>query len=98
MSAASYLESSIVVDCHRDATASRDFDEFLRKSAISIEPVTVEQIKIARQAYRDFAKGRHPARLNFGDCFSYALAKTLDQPLLYQGDDFPQTDIASAIS
>jgi ribonuclease VapC len=98
MSAASYLEAAIVVDRRRDTTASLDFDEFLRTAAIAIEPVTAESVKIARQAYRQFGKGRHPAGLNFGDCFSYALAKAVDQPLLFKGDNFPQTDVASAIS
>jgi ribonuclease VapC len=62
-----------------------------------IEPVTVEQAYLARQAWSEYGKGRHKAGLNFGDCFSYALAKSLDEPLLFKGDDFSKTDIPSAI-
>ena len=63
-----------------------------------IEPVTAEQARIARAAYRDFGKGSgHPAQLNFGDCFAYALATTAAEPLLFNGNDFSQTDLASAL-
>jgi ribonuclease VapC len=74
--------------------ASREFDLFCRRAGMAIEPVTFEQAQIARLAYRDFGKGRHPAGLNFGDCLSYALAKSLDEPLLFKGADFSQTDVA----
>lgn len=77
---------------HR-AVASRRFDEFFRVSRIVIEPVTPRQAEIARYAYRDFGKGRHKAGLNFGDCFAYALAKEMDEPLLFKGDDFRHTDV-----
>ena len=96
MSAASYLEAAVVIDNRGDAVASREFDLFFRRAAIAVEPVTFEQAQTARQAYRDFGKGRHPAGLNFGDCLSYALAKSLDEPLLYKGDDFAQTDVERA--
>lgn len=82
----------------RDAVASREFDRFFRRSAITIEPVTLEQAQIARQAYRDFGRGRHPAGLNFGDCLAYALAKALDEPLLFKGNDFLHTDIRTALA
>lgn len=72
-------------------------DEFVRDVGIKIEPVTEEQAYIARRAWAEYGKGRHPARLNFGDCFSYALAKSLDEPLLFKGSDFSQTDIEAAI-
>jgi ribonuclease VapC len=76
MSAANYVEAAIVIDSNRDPIASRRLDEFVRKSGMEIEPVTEAQAQIARQAYRDFGRGSgHPARLNFGDCFAYALAK-----------------------
>src|SRR3954454_2395549 len=76
MSAASYLETSIVIDAHRDAALSALLDDMILDSAIVIEPVTAEQARIARQAYRDYGKGSgHKANLNFGDCFSYALAR-----------------------
>jgi ribonuclease VapC len=90
ISAANYLETAIVMDGSRDPIASRSFDDFIREAEISIEPVTAEQARVAREAYRDFGRGSgHPARLNFGDCFAYALAKTTGEPLLFKGDDFP---------
>jgi ribonuclease VapC len=94
ISAASFLETAIVIDGSRDAIASRRLDEIIAKSNLSIEPVTAEQAHIARAACRDFGKGSgHPARLNFGDCFAYALAKTTDEPLLFKGEDFGFTDV-----
>lgn len=96
VSAVSYLESAVVIDGGRDAIASRRFDDFFRASGIVVETVTPKQAEIARQAYRDFGKGRHKAGLNFGDCFAYALAKEMDEPLLFKGDDFGHTDIEAA--
>lgn len=94
VSAATFLETSIVVDSLRDPIASRHLDEVLNIAEIGIEPVTAQQAQIARAAYRDFGKGSgHPARLNFGDCFAYALAKATGEALLFKGDDFAQTDI-----
>ena len=93
MSAVSYVEAAIVIDSGKDAVASRRFDDFFRVSRIAIETVTPEQAERARQAYRDFGKGRHRADLNFGDCFSYALAKEMDEPLLFKGKDFSRTDV-----
>jgi ribonuclease VapC len=98
ISAANYLESSIVVDGWRNPTLSREFDELIERFKIVIEPVTAEQAKIARQAYRDFGKGSgSPAGLNFGDCFTYALARDKREPLLYKGDDFGHTDLRAAL-
>jgi ribonuclease VapC len=96
VSAVSYVETAIVIDSARDAIASRRFDDFFRASRISVEAVTARQAEVARQAYRDFGKGRHKAGLNLGDCFAYALAKEMDEPLLFKGDDFCETDIESA--
>jgi ribonuclease VapC len=97
ISAASYLETAIVLDKHRDPSRSAELDELLIDLGMVIEPVTVEQAKIARQAYRDYGKGSgHPANLNFGDCFSYALARVMREPMLYKGDDFVHTDIRPA--
>lgn len=96
ISAVSYAEAAIVVDCAADAIASRRFDDFIRASAIAVETVTSKQAQIARYAYRDFGKGRHKAGLNFGDCFSYALSKEADEPLLFKGDDFCHTDLEAA--
>jgi ribonuclease VapC len=96
MSAVSYAEAGVVVDSNRDPVLSRRFDDLLRDVEISVEPVTSNQARIAREAYRDFGKGRHRAGLNFGDCFAYALAKEKGQPLLFKGDDFCHTDVEPA--
>jgi ribonuclease VapC len=98
MSAATYLEASIVIDRLRDPTMSHLLDDVIERSRISIEPLTATQARIARQAYRDFGKGSgHPANLNFGDCFSYALARDKREPILYKGDDFVHTDLRPAV-
>ena len=97
MSAASYLETAIVLDSRRDAVMSAQLDDVIEETGIVIEPVTEAQAKIARQAYRDFGKGsRHRAGLNFGDCFTYALAREKREPVLWKGDDFGHTDIRPA--
>jgi ribonuclease VapC len=99
ISAATFLESPIVVDANRDPILSRTLDDFTRDAGISIEPVTETQARIARDAYRDYGKGSgHPAQLNFGDCFAYALARATGEPLLFKGDDFIHTDITPALS
>jgi ribonuclease VapC len=98
MSAVNYVEAAAVIDGSRDPIASRRFDELVREAQIILEPVTVRQARLARGAYRDFGKGSgHPARLNFGDCFAYALAKDMSEPLLFKGNDFSQTDVESAV-
>ena len=98
ISAANYVETAAVIDGSRDPVASRRFDDLLREARFVIEPVTESQARIAREAYRDFGRGSgHAARLNLGDCFAYALAKVLDEPLLFKGDDFIHTDVASAL-
>ena len=98
ISAANYLETSIVVDGWKNPILSREFDELIERFGIALEPVTEVQAKIARQAYRDYGKGSgHAANLNFGDCFSYALAREKREPLLYKGDDFGHTDLRSAL-
>jgi ribonuclease VapC len=98
MSAASYLETAIVLDSRRNPVMSAGLDELILESEIVIEPVTVAQARIARQAYRDYGKGSgHPANLNFGDCFTYALARDKREPVLYKGDDFVHTDLRSAL-
>lgn len=94
VSAANFLEAAVVIDGSRDPVASRRFDELVREARLSVEPVTEAQARIARDAYRDFGKGSgHPAQLNFGDCFAYALAKATGEPLLFKGNDFTHTDI-----
>ena len=98
MSAATYLETCVLVDANRDPVLSRRLDDLLAVGGVSIEPVTREQADIARAAYRDYGKGSgHRAGLNFGDCFSYALARATGEPLLYKGDDFSHTDVAPAL-
>jgi ribonuclease VapC len=98
ISAANYLETGIVVDMRRDPVASRRVDELLREARVIIEPVDANQARIAREAYRDFGKGTsHPAQLNFGDCFAYALARSCNEPLLFKGKDFIHTDVVPAL-
>src|SRR5882757_10744976 len=98
VSAANFVETALVIDGSRDPIASRRFDDLVKEAHIAIEPVTEVQARIAREAYRDFGKGSgHPAKLNFGDCFAYALAKTTGEPLLFKGDDFIHTDIIPAM-
>ena len=99
VSAVNFVESAAVIDASRDPIATRRFDDFIREANISIEPVTEVQAQIARNAYRDFGRGSgHSAKLNFGDCFAYALAKELGEPLLFKGADFGHTDIFPAIA
>jgi ribonuclease VapC len=98
ISAANFVEAAIVIDASRDPVASRRFEDLLREAQLVVEPVTEAQARIAREAYRDFGKGSgHPARLNFGDCFAYALARATGETLLFKGDDFVHTDIAPAL-
>ena len=98
ISAANFLETAIVIDASRDPVASRRFDDLLREAQITIEPVTEAQARIAREAYRDYGRGSpHPARLNFGDCFAYALARETGDALLFKGADFAHTDVTPAI-
>ncbi len=99
MSAGSYLECAIVVDRHRDPALGRQFDRLIAAAGVSIAPVTADQARIARAAYRDFGRGSgQPGQLNFGDCFAYALAIDRDEPLLYKGNDFSQTDVRNALA
>jgi ribonuclease VapC len=94
ISAANFLEAAIAIDSSRSPVATRRFDELIRDTELVIEPVTEEQARIAREAYRDFGKGSgHPAELSFGDCFAYALAKARMEPLLFKGDHFRHTDV-----
>ncbi len=97
VSAVRYVEAGAVIDGSKDPVASRRFDELIEEAQIAIEPVTEAQARIARQAYRDFGKtSGHSAKLNFGDCFSYALAKSTGEPLLFKGRDLSRTDVKSA--
>jgi len=97
ISAATYVELSIVVDSRHDPVLSRSLDDLLTSLGIEVADLTADQARIARSAHRDFGRGSgHPARLNYGDCFSYALAKQIDEPLLWKGDDFGHTDVRRA--
>ena len=99
LSAVNFVEAAVVFDGSRDPIASRRFDDLLKEAQVIIEPVTEIQARLAREAYRDFGKGSgHPAGLNFGDCFAYALAKVIGEPLLFKGSDFGYTDIMPAIA
>lgn len=94
MSAATYVETAAVIDGHRNLQLSAELDQFLREMRIEIVPFTPRQAAIAREAYGRFGRGSgHPAQLNMGDCFAYALARDLGEPLLYKGRDFALTDI-----
>ena len=98
LSVVSFVEASMVLDA-RHGPAGRDrLDRLLRESRMELAPVDSEQAQIAREAFRDFGRGRHSARLNFGDCFSYALARQRGEPLLFKGDDFARTDIRPAVT
>jgi|RhiMetdeSRZDD1v2_1073273.scaffolds.fasta_scaffold262240_3 ribonuclease VapC len=95
ISAASVFEAGIVLLSRYGPDARGDLQEFLAQGGLQVEPVTAEQADLALEAYQRFGKGRHPAGLNFGDCFAYALCKATGQPLLFKGQDFSLTDIAT---
>ena len=94
MSTATFVESSIVLEARYGADAVRDFDLLLSKAQIALVPLDAEQAHLARQAFRRFGKGRHPASFNLGDCFAYALARSLGEPLLFKGNDFRRSDVS----
>jgi ribonuclease VapC len=94
ISVINYVECGIVVDSRGNVGASRRLDLLLESEDVTLEPVPIHQARLARQAHRDFGWGSgHPARLNFGDCFAYALAADLDEPFLFKGDNFTHTDV-----
>jgi ribonuclease VapC len=96
ISAASVLEAAIVAGARYGDIGGRELDLLLYKAQIQIVAVTPDQVYVGRHAFSKYGKGRHPAALNFGDGFSYALAKTSGEPLLFKGNDFPQTDVVIA--
>lgn len=96
ISAATVLEAAMVIETRLGEAAGADLDLWLYKADVEIVPVTAEHADRARRAWRRYGKGRHPASLNYGDCFSYALAALTGEPLLYKGNDFSQTDIEAA--
>ena len=98
MSSASYLEAAIVIETRFGEAGGRELDLWLHRAGVDLVAVAAEQAEVARVAYRRFGKGVHRAGLNFGDCFSYALATVSGQPLLFTGDDFAHTDITAALA
>jgi len=97
MSVATFVEVSIVIESRYGAEGLRELDLFVNRAGIELVSVDVEQGQVARGAFSRFGKGRHPAGLNLGDCFPYALARVLGEPLLYKGDDFSQTDVTAFV-
>ncbi|HEX9583223.1 MAG TPA: type II toxin-antitoxin system VapC family toxin [Gammaproteobacteria bacterium] len=97
LSVATLVETSIVLEVRYGAEGVRDLDEFLNTAGMTVVPADADQGQLARQAYRRYGKGRHAAGLNFGDCFSYALARSVNESLLYKGMHFAKTDIPPAI-
>ena len=93
LSAVSFLEAAVVIETRKGLMGGRDLDLLLHRGRIDVVAFDDAQAEVARQAYRRFGKGRHPAGLNFGDCCSYALAVTSQEPLLFKGDDFSKTDL-----
>ena len=96
LSAATLVETSIVIESRYGGAGGHELDLLIAKAALRIEPVTPEQAELAREAWRRFGKGRHAANLNYGDCFSYSLARATGEPLLFKGSDFGQTDVTAA--
>jgi ribonuclease VapC len=98
MSVASYVETGVAMDAARNPVVSRKLVELIRIAGIELRAVTVEQARLAREAYRDFGRGSgHAAKLNLGDCYAYALAKELGEPLLFQGAGLAETDVEAAV-
>lgn len=97
ISAANLFEAGIVIEGRLGLEAGGDLDDFVVDVGLRVEPVTVDQVRVARRAYRTYGRGNHPAGLNFGDCFAYALAKTTGLPLLFKGGDFAQTDVTPGV-
>jgi ribonuclease VapC len=97
MSVANWLETTMVVDRRGTSLALSWLEDFIRNAQIELVSVSVSQANIARGAWQTFGRGIHPAKLNFGDCFAYALAKETREPLLFKGNDFAQTDIKPAL-
>lgn len=97
MSAATLVELAVVSGRQIGPAVWPEMDAYLRRGRVEIVPFTAEHAALAREGWRRYGKGRHPAALNLGDCFSYALAKSRNEPLLFKGDDFAQTDVRPAI-
>ena len=96
VSAVTFVEAALVIEARVGEAGGRELDLFLHRANVETVPVDADQAEIARRAFRRYGRGRHPAGLNFGDCFAYALVKTTGEPLLFKGDDFGRTDIVAA--
>jgi len=96
VSAVTFVETALVIEARVGEAGGRELDLFLHRANVEMAPVDADQAEIARRAFRRYGRGRHPAGLNFGDCFAYALVKTTGEPLLFKGDDFGRTDIVAA--
>ena len=97
VSAATLLETALVIEARKGESAGRELDLLISKAAITVVPVDEDQVSEARRAWRRFGRGRHEAALNYGDLFAYALARATGQPLLFKGDAFARTDVARAV-
>ena len=97
MSTANFLEAALVVEGRARLVGGQELDLFIERAAVELVPISIEHAQAARRAWRRFGKGNHPAGLNFGDCFAYALAEVTGEPLLYNGEDFALTDVESAL-
>lgn len=97
LSTGSLLETAIVVEARLGEEGGQELDLLLHTAQIQMVAVTATHVALARQAYRTYGKGRHPAGLNYGDCFAYALAKATGEPLLFKGDDFSRTDVTPVL-
>ncbi|HEY9563660.1 MAG TPA: type II toxin-antitoxin system VapC family toxin [Nocardioides sp.] len=98
ISSATLVEASIVLEARQGPDATRDLELLIERCGVEVVPLDATQAREAMEVWRRFGKGRHPAALNFGDCFAYALARSTDEPLLFKGDDFSQTDIRAALA
>ena len=96
VSAVTFVETALVIETRAGEAGGRELDLFLHRANVETVAVDADQAEIARRAFRRYGRGRHPAGLNFGDCFAYALVKTTGEPLLFKGDDFGRTDVMAA--
>lgn len=97
VSAANLLETAIVIESRLGEAGGRELDLLVHRTGLEIVAVSADQVEVAREAFRQYGKGRHPAGLNFGDCFAYALSKTSGEALLFKGEDFSKTDVRNAV-
>jgi ribonuclease VapC len=98
ISSVNALEASMVIESRKGKAGGRELDLLFYRSGVEVVPSTAEHVEVAREAWRRFGKGNHPARLNIGDCFAYALSQVSGEPLLFKGDDFSRTDVRSALA